>query len=98
MGCGVGCRRIARRARLARRVPDSVFAASLPPLGRLDLRSRDRAQDRTIERDDDLAAAVEESERIRVVVRRAHWAEARSLAEAARDCSLRTRGRENAAR
>ena len=88
MGCRVGRRRIARRDRLARRVPDSLFAVALPSRHD-DVRVRRDPRDRTPERDRHLAAAREERERVRLVVRRPDEPARERLAETARGRSLR---------
>ncbi len=70
LGRRLGCRGEARRGGLVRRVPHSVFAAPVQWRRRRAARLRRDAQCRSPERDDDVAAAVEERERLRVVVRR----------------------------
>ena len=69
LGRGVGCRGPAGPGGLVRGVPDSVFAAPVQRKGRRPARLRRDAQRRSLERDDNVAAAVQERERLRVVVR-----------------------------
>ena len=87
------------------RTPDGWRAEFRIPFSQLrfqpvrvdDVRPRVRAPDRPPQRDLDLAAALEERERLRVVVRRADRPPARSIAEAARNGAVRRRRRDAAA-
>ena len=74
----VAVSRDARGWRAEFRIPFSQLR--FHPAQRRDVRLRRRPPDRPVERDDDLAAAVEERERLRVVVRRADQPAAESIA------------------
>src|SRR5262245_5439307 len=95
MGRGVGCCRVAQRPWLARRVQDSVLTASIPPVGDVNLWSGDHPQGRPLERDGDVAALVEEFERLRVLVRRADRSAADKFTETPRGRSLHGRRRDD---
>ncbi len=84
LGRGVGRQGVARRQRLDRRLPHSVFAGALQPERVDPVRLRRVAADRPAEPDRHVAAARAQRQRLRLVVRRARRPVDGRLAEAAR--------------